>query len=130
ISGFVTRGRGVSIHRTDCRDFQRLAASAPERVVTAQWNLDSPQNHQPDHVAHFAIDMEVFASDRPGLLRDITEVLSREKINVTAAHTHNRRERAHMRFTLQVTGIDQMQRAFALIGEIPGVTAVHRSGGA
>lgn len=130
ISGFVTRGRGVSIHRTDCRDFQRLAANAPERVVTAQWNLDSPQNRQPDHVAHFAIDMEVFASDRPGLLRDITEVLSREKINVTAAHTHNRRERAHMRFTLQVTGIDQMQRAFALIGEIPGVTAVHRSGGA
>ena len=130
ISGFVTRGRGVSIHRTDCRDFQRLAASTPERVVTAQWNLNSPQNRQPDHVAHFAIDMEVFASDRPGLLRDITEVLSREKINVTAAHTHNRRERAHMRFTLQVTGIDQMQRAFALIGEIPGVTAVHRSGGA
>lgn len=130
ISGFVTRGRGVSIHRTDCRDFQRLAAATPERVVAAQWNLGRRKGDEAERPAHFAIDMEVFASDRPGLLRDITEVLSREKINVTAVHTHSRRERAHMRFTLQVTGIDQMHRAFALIGEIPGITGVQRAGGA
>ncbi len=65
--------------------------------------------------------------DRQGLLRDITEVLSREKINVTAVNTQSKHGAARMAFTIEVTGVAQLQRALKLIGEIGGVERASRS---
>ncbi|MBR0565272.1 bifunctional (p)ppGpp synthetase/guanosine-3',5'-bis(diphosphate) 3'-pyrophosphohydrolase [Azoarcus sp. L1K30] len=122
IEGFVTRGRGISIHRIDCRDFQLLAKHQPERVIAAEWGDQAFNNRQ----AVFPVDIAVQASDRQGLLRDISEVLSREKLNVTAVNTLTKKGTAYMRFTMEVGGVTQMQRAITLIREVNGVIDAQR----
>ncbi|MBC9071601.1 bifunctional (p)ppGpp synthetase/guanosine-3',5'-bis(diphosphate) 3'-pyrophosphohydrolase [Thauera sp. CAU 1555] len=122
IEGFVTRGRGISIHRVDCHDFQQLAKQHPERVIEAEWGDQAYNNRQ----ALFPVDIAVQAIDRQGLLRDISEVLSREKLNVTAVNTLTKKGTAHMRFTMEVGGVTQMQRAITLIREVSGVIDAQR----
>ena len=122
IEGFVTRGRGISIHRVDCHDFQQLAKQHPERVIKAEWGDQAYNNRQ----ALFPVDIAVQAIDRQGLLRDISEVLSREKLNVTAVNTLTKKGTAHMRFTMEVGGVTQMQRAITLIREVSGVIDAQR----
>ncbi len=120
IEGFVTRGRGVSIHRVDCADFQRLARESPERVIQAEWG------GQANRQSVFPVDLAVRAMDRQGLLRDISEVLSREKLNVIAVNTLTKKGIAHMRFTMEVGGVSQLQRAITLIREVPDVIDAER----
>jgi len=115
IIGFVTRGRGVTIHRATCVNVRRLAS---ERLVTAEWG-DAEG-------AAFAVDIEVEAADRTGLLRDISEVLSRERINVTATKTASSELMARMRFTLEVTDLEQLKRVLQLIREVRGVVDARR----
>lgn len=122
IQGFVTRGRGVSVHRVDCPDFQRIAAANPERVVDCEWNGEVVEGRH----SLFPVDIEVSAIDRQGLLRDISEVLSREKLNVIAVNTLTKKGRARMRFTMEVGGISQVQRALALVREVRDVVDVRR----
>ena len=121
IQGYVTRGRGVSIHRIECRDFQALVRANPERLISAEWgSVGAPKD------AVFPVDILVHAMDRQGLLRDISEVLSREKLNVIAVNTLSRKGSARMRFTLEVHDGHQIQRAQTLIREVKGVTDVER----
>ncbi|MBL8444600.1 MAG: bifunctional (p)ppGpp synthetase/guanosine-3',5'-bis(diphosphate) 3'-pyrophosphohydrolase, partial [Zoogloeaceae bacterium] len=122
IQGFVTRGRGVSVHRVDCPDFQRIAIANPERVVDCEWNGEVVEGRH----SLFPVDIEVSAIDRQGLLRDISEVLSREKLNVIAVNTLTKKGRARMRFTMEVGGISQVQRALALVREVRDVVDVRR----
>jgi GTP pyrophosphokinase len=118
IAGFVTRGRGVSIHRRNCRDLQRLAALQPERMIEADWG------QQTDSV--FSVDIVVQAHDRQGLLRDISEILSREKINVTGVNTQSKQHMAYMSFTVEITGLEQLQRTLAQVKEVEGVLTASR----
>jgi GTP pyrophosphokinase len=118
IRGFVTRGKGVSIHREDCAGLKRLAEQYPERLIDAQWGGKSG--------AAYPVDMVVTAGDRPGLLRDIGDALAREHINVTAVRTQSREELAFMRFTFDVADLGQLRRAFAAVKEVPGVIRAAR----
>ncbi len=119
IAGFVTREKGVSIHRECCPDFQHLAQKSPEKVVPASWaELDSGQI--------FAIDIEVRAQDRNGLLRDVSDCLARHKVNVTAVHTQTRNLEASMRFTLEVRQVSELPRVLANLAEVKGVSGVSR----
>ena len=118
IAGFVTRGRGVSIHRRSCRDLQRLAELQPERMIEADWG------QQKDGV--FSVDIVVQAHDRQGLLRDISEVLSREKINVTGVNTQSKQHLAHMSFTVEISDLEQLQRTLAQVREVEGVLTASR----
>ncbi|MDG3065318.1 RelA/SpoT family protein [Thauera mechernichensis] len=122
IEGFVTRGRGISIHRVDCHDFQQLAAKHPERVIAADWG----ERANDSRTALYQVDIVVQAIDRQGLLRDISEVLSREKLNVIAVNTLTKKGTAYMRFTMEVGGVKQMQRATTLIREVSGVIDAQR----
>ena len=122
IQGFVTKGRGVSIHRSDCNDFQRLVRQNPERVIEAEWGEQAFSSRQ----ALFPVDIMVEAMDRQGLLRDISEVLSREKLNVIAVNTLSKKGKAFMRFTLEVRGGTQITRAASLIREVPDVLDARR----
>lgn len=122
IKGFVTKGRGVSIHRSDCSDFQRLVAQQPERVIEAEWGDQAFAGKQ----SVFPVDILVEAVDRQGLLRDISEVLSREKLNVIAVNTQSKKGKAFMRFTLEVSGGAQITRAASLIREVPDVLDARR----
>lgn len=120
IRGFVTRGKGVSIHRPDCHIFRNMSGRNPERVIEVDWG-------QAGAARVYSVDIAVEAADRQGLLRDISDVLARERLNVTAVRTLSRGNRADMGFTIEVTGLDQLQRAILLIGEVPSVEAVRRA---
>jgi GTP pyrophosphokinase len=118
VRGFVTRGKGISVHREDCPSFGRLAGRSPERVIDAQWGK------KPDGA--YAVDVLVMASDRQGLLRDIGEALARERINVTAVRTQSRGDLAHMRFSFEVADLAHLRRAIAAMKEVSGVIRVTR----
>jgi GTP pyrophosphokinase len=118
IAGFVTRGRGISVHRRGCRSLAALLARQPERGIEAQWGERA--------ASVFPVDVAVQAHDRQGLLRDVSEVLSREHINVTAVNTQTRRHSATMFFTVEVENLEHLRRALAEIGEVAGVFAAER----
>jgi GTP pyrophosphokinase len=118
IRGFVTRGRGVSIHREDCPSFRNLSETHHERVIDADWGAKN--------IGAFSVDMVVVASDRQGLLRDVGEALAREKINVTAVNTQSKQDLAYMRFTCDVADVDQLRRALSVVKEVPGVLRASR----
>lgn len=119
VRGFVTRGKGVSIHREDCPSFRRLAERAPERQIDVQWGKAKVDGVYP-------VDVLVTASDRRGLLRDIGEALAREKINVTAVRTQNRDDIAYMRFSFEVVDTAHLKRALATVKQLRGVIRVAR----
>jgi GTP pyrophosphokinase len=118
IVGFVTRGKGVTIHRASCANVARMREREPERLIDANWGA------QREEV--FPVDIVVEAMDRQGLLRDVSEILSREKINVTAVNTLTRNMQARMSFTLEVQSTAQLKRALLLVQEVRGVMAAAR----
>jgi len=118
IAGFVTRGRGVSIHRTGCRSYQALAAREPERVIDVAWG-DTAETYYP-------VDISVHAHDRSGLLRDLSEVFARQRLNVVGVNTQSRQSLAHMIFTVEVRGGESLGKALAALSEVPGVTSAVR----
>jgi GTP pyrophosphokinase len=124
IKGYITRGKGISVHRVQCPNFAGMARLNPERVIAADWGANAQA--QASGAAAYPVDVTVECEDRSGLLRDITEVLSRETINVTAVNSISRHGTAHMNFTMEVTGITQLQHALKLIGEIPSVLSIRR----
>ncbi|CAD9225259.1 GTP pyrophosphokinase [Burkholderia cenocepacia] len=123
ISGFVTRGKGMSIHRSDCPTFRRMVERAPERVLQTTWSADVLGGRG---ASVYPVDLMIEASDRQGLLRDISEVFAREKINVVGVKTQSRRNAAFMQFTVEVSNSAQVQRACTLLGEVQGVVRAGR----
>jgi GTP pyrophosphokinase len=117
IRGFVTRGRGVSVHRADCPSLARLVQADAARVLEAQWG---------EGAGAYGVDLVVTASDRPGLLRDVGDALAREHINVTAVRTQSREDLAFMRFAFDVTDLAQLRRAIGAVREVHGVIRVAR----
>jgi GTP pyrophosphokinase len=120
IVGFVTRGKGVSIHRASCKNFAEMAAKAPERVLDTEWGATGSDTVYP-------IDIFILAQDRQGLLRDISEVLTREKINVIGVNTQSAKGQARMVFTAEIGSTSQLQKAIAAIGEVAGVMEAKRT---
>ena len=118
IGGFVTRGRGVSIHRRNCPSLAVLAARHPERMLDAAWGSSGE--------GAYPVDVLVRATDRQALLRDISEVLARERLNVVAANTISRGGTATLVFTVEVANLDDMRRALPLIAAVPGVVSAVR----
>ena len=115
IIGFVSRGRGVTVHRASCVNVKRLDA---ERIVAAEWGTASD--------ATFPVEIEIEALDRTGLLRDISEVFTRERANVIATNTLTRDMLARMRFTLEIVNLDQLKRVLSMIREVKGVMRAAR----
>jgi GTP pyrophosphokinase len=115
IIGFVSRGRGVTIHRRGCENVKRLAA---ERLIAADWGASAD--------ATFPVDVVIEAGDRTGLLRDITEIFSREGVNVTATNTASRDASARMRLTVEIGNIAELNRVLALVSHVDGVTRALR----
>ena len=115
IIGFVSRGRGVTIHRRGCENVARLAS---ERLIEADWGVSAD--------ATFPVDVEINATDRTGLLRDITEIFSRERVNLIGANTVSRDTSAHMRLTVEIASIPELNRVLALVRNVAGVVRAAR----
>jgi GTP pyrophosphokinase len=120
ISGYVTRGKGVSVHRNDCVNFKGMARAAPDRVIEVDWGA------KPIDEAVYAVNIGIEASDRQGLLRDITEVFAKERLNVIGVKTQSVKDTAYMTFTVEVKRADALPRALALVSEVKGVMSARR----
>lgn len=118
ISGFVTKGRGVSVHRSECPSLARMSERSPERIIAAEWGQRGARA--------YPVDIVVRGNDRQGLLRDVSEALVRQKTNVVAAKTQTRNDVASMHFTIEVQDIDQLQRALSAIEDVRGVLSSAR----
>jgi GTP pyrophosphokinase len=93
---------------------------APERVIQTTWG-----DHGKDTV--YPVDIFVLAQDRQGLLRDISEIFSREKINVIGVNTQSAKSQARMSFTVEIGGTTQLQKALHVLHEVSGVLEVRRN---
>ncbi len=120
IAGYITLGRGVTVHRQDCGNFENLQSRHPERVIDVDWG-DSPD-------AIYPAELRVTAFDRQGLLRDISTVLADEKVSVTNVQTNTdkRSMQVDMRIAITVPGLPTLSRVMGRIEQLPNVTAVRR----
>ncbi len=120
IMGYITRGRGVTIHRSDCSNVLRLKEEDRDRLIDVEWGSS------PNRV--FPVDIRIQAYDRPGLLRDITAVLANDKINVTgiSTDTDGKEMIARMELHVEVTDIGQLSRVLSRIGQLPNIIEVRR----
>lgn len=119
IVGFITRGKGVSIHRTNCKNFAEMIVHAPERVIQTTWGEAGKETVYP-------VDIFIIAQDRQGLLRDISDILMREKINVIGVATQSMKGQARMSFTAEIASTEQLNRALKIISEVKGVVDARR----
>ena len=120
IIGYITRGRGVTVHRSDCPNVLRLSEKAPERLIAVDWGWQ-------ENVT-YPVDVHIEAFDRPGLLRDITAVVANEHINMSAVSvaTEKKEHIANLYVTLEITDIDQLSRILAKIEQLPNIIGVQR----
>jgi GTP pyrophosphokinase len=119
IIGFVTRGNGVSIHRASCKNLAEMKLKAPERLIHTAWG-------KPANETVYPVDIFVMASDRQGLLRDISEIFLREKINVIGVSTQSAKGQARMAFTAEIGSTSQLMKALSVIRDVNGVLEARR----
>ncbi|MES2919603.1 MAG: GTP diphosphokinase [Pseudomonadota bacterium] len=121
IVGYVTQGRGVSVHSRGCPEILRLEAEEPARVVDVQWNLAEAEV--------YPVEIHIRAWDRTGLLRDITGVLANEHVNVTGVQTRSDKQdgTATMLITVEVASLTALGRLLAKIEQQPNVIEARRS---
>jgi GTP pyrophosphokinase len=119
--GFITLGRGVTVHRSSCLNIVRLPAAERERLVQVRWS-DQPSGHT------YPVDILVTAADRKGLLRDVSSVISSEDVDVIGVNTHSDRstDTATMRFTVEISDIRQLSCVLSRVAQIPEVIDVRR----
>ena len=115
IVGFVTRGRGVTVHRADCRNVGHLPQ---ERMIASEWGKTG--------ASKFQVDIEVMAGGHPALMRDILDVFTREKVRVASSTSYSLDLNAKMAFTLEVEGLAQLARLLASVRDTPGVESARR----
>ena len=120
ITGYVTIGRGVTIHRSNCRSLARMREVRPERVLQVEWSsADAPS---------LSVEITVTAYDRRGLLRDLTDVLAVERLSIDSMSTATNHDTgtAHVRLTVPVSNLEQLARVRHRLGAVPNVINARR----
>ncbi len=140
IGGYVTRGQGVAVHRADCTNFRHMAGKNPERVIPVEWGQGAESSGGEGRAA-YAVDVVVEATDRHGLLRDISEVFAKERTNVIGVNTNTpvaargsgssgtgtgAARRAFMVFTVEVGSAEKLGQVLAQVSRVPGVERARR----
>ncbi|MCX7241145.1 MAG: bifunctional (p)ppGpp synthetase/guanosine-3',5'-bis(diphosphate) 3'-pyrophosphohydrolase [Burkholderiales bacterium] len=121
ICGFVTRGKGVSVHRTDCTNLRNMVTRSGDRVIDVQWG-----SGKKDDALVYPVDVAVEAADRQGLLRDISEVFTKEKMNVIGVQTQSVKGTAWMTFTVEVTDSGRLAKVLGIVADLRGVRTARR----
>jgi GTP pyrophosphokinase len=121
IRGFVTRGKGVSIHRADCGNFRQMALRNGDRVIEVDWGQSASAQ-----ALVYPVDVNIEALDRQGLLRDISEVFAKEKMNVIGVQTQSVKDLAWMTFTVEVGDSRRLHKVLGLVKEVRGVRTAKR----
>ena len=122
ISGYVTVGRGVSIHRADCANILRLAQVSRERVLAVHWSEGEPRS--------YPVDLLIHAHDRSGLVRDVSSLLADEKIGILGMNTRtdSLRNSADIDLSIEVNDLVELSRLLHRLGRLPNVVRVSRIG--
>ena len=119
ITGFVTRGNGVSVHRADCVNVQHLVDSQPERVVKVHWS--------PKESSRFLAAIQVEALDRNGLLSDVTRSISEQHVNILSAAVSTTRDRvAYSKFTFEMGDPEHLRHVLKAVRSVDGVYDARR----
>ncbi|MEJ2391156.1 MAG: GTP diphosphokinase [Gammaproteobacteria bacterium] len=120
IIGYITQGRGVTIHRRDCRNILKMTGSNRGRLINVEWG---DQVHET-----YPVDISLETIDRQDLLRDILGVMSNEKININAVHTQSNKldSTAHMELSIEVASVAQLSRVLNRLGQLNNVLEVRR----
>lgn len=121
IIGFITRGKGVTVHRQDCSMIRNMRQEERGRLAAVVW-ADQPME------TTYPVDIRVIASDRKGLLRDISSILTNEEVDVIGVNTQSSRktDQATMRFTVEITNMQQLSRIIDKMAQLPDVLDVKR----
>ena len=126
IGGYVTRGKGVAVHRAACSNFRHMAGRTPDRVIAVAWG-DAGKD------AAYPVDVAVEAADRAGLLRDISEVFAKDKVNVTGVHTQSVKgsggkggSTAYMTFTVELPDATRLGAVLRAVAQVPGIRHARR----
>jgi GTP pyrophosphokinase len=120
ITGYITLGRGVSIHRQDCSNILQLQNDEPQRIIKVEWG-NAPQSA-------YSVDIIIEAYDRHGLLRDITALLDNERINISAMQTlsDKRKNTVDMQVTAEIRSFDELSRILTRLNQLPNIASARR----
>ena len=128
IGGYVTRGKGVAVHRLDCTNFRHMAGKCPERVIPVEWGQQGGEAGAKKGV--YAMDIVVEAADRQGLLRDISDVLTRQRVNVIGVASQSTKgageRRAYMTFTVEIDNAERLSQVLQMVARVDGVESARR----
>lgn len=121
ISGYVTLGRGVSVHRQDCENIMHHERTEPQRILEVSWGGKVSQM--------YPVDIDISAYDRTGLLRDVSLVLANSDVNVVAVNTKSEKKDhlAHMQITVEIDSLSKLGRVLNKLNQLPNVLTVRRS---
>ncbi|HZA29071.1 MAG TPA: bifunctional (p)ppGpp synthetase/guanosine-3',5'-bis(diphosphate) 3'-pyrophosphohydrolase [Gammaproteobacteria bacterium] len=120
ITGYVTQGQGIAIHRQDCYNLRQLARERPERLIDVAWGTATAQT--------YPVDILVEAHDRRGLLRDVSEAVTGEQVNILAVNTLSDRatQTARMCLTLEIGNAEQLERVLKHLLRVSGMVQARR----
>ncbi|QOW19130.1 RelA/SpoT family protein [Lysobacter ciconiae] len=116
IAGYLTRGRGVTVHRQGCATLQRLADKDPDRVLTVEWGASGG----------YEVDIEVLAVDRKWLLKEVTNVIAQANVNMGGIRSDSQHNRMRIRMRVKVEDFDQLTQLLGKLGAVPGVEHARR----
>ncbi len=121
IGGYVTRGKGVAVHRSDCSNLRQMAGRHPERVIPVAWGRQAGEKAQ-----QYSVDVMVEAHDRPGLLRDVCDAFAQGKAHVTAMQSQSVRDRVTITLTVQTGDTARLAPVMARVAKVGGVITARR----
>ena len=126
IVGFVTRGRGITIHRTDCINICNLSDFDRERLIDAEWQADAADNTNEKYIAEIAI----YANNRFGLLADVSKVLTERNINILGVNTRtSKQDIATMSVSFEISGKEELVRVMDAVRNVDSVLDIERTTG-
>jgi GTP pyrophosphokinase len=117
ITGYITRGRGVAVHRSSCANIQNLPD--PERLIQVSWGSSTPQQR-------YSVPVEIIAQDRPGLLKDISTIISESGINISSVEVVTKDHIATLFISIEILSPAQMTKVLSKIETVPSVVEAHR----
>jgi GTP pyrophosphokinase len=115
IAGFVTRGRGVTVHRADCPNLEQ----EPDRLIDVTWGKVNQEQR-------YSVPVEIIAYDREGLMRDISTIIADEKVNMSDVNVSIRQDIATINVTMEILSLNQLTRILTRLGSINSVTEARR----
>jgi GTP pyrophosphokinase len=122
IGGYVTRGKGVAVHRSDCSNLRQMAGRSPERIIPVAWGRQALDSKAP----LYSVDVLVEAHDRPGLLRDVCDAFAQGKAHVSAMQSQSVRDSVSITLTVQTTDTARLAPVVARVAQVPGVIKARR----